>query len=357
MAQATITQHPYGTTQDGQAVEQFVLTNASGMEVKIITFGGIITSLHVPDRNGVFESVVLGANTLEDYENRTPYFGCITGRYANRIAKGQFKLDGTTYTLATNNGVNHLHGGDVGFSKRVWQAEPSTAADSVALKLTYVSPDGEEGYPGTVTSTVTYTLTNDNALRIDYHATTDKASPVNLTNHTYFNLGGDGSGTVLDHIILLNCDHYIPTDSTLIPTGEIAPVAGTPFDFRKPRAIGSHIRSTHPQVVGGRGYDHCWAINHPNSEYNQLIPTASVYDPKTGRRMEVSTTLPGVQFYSGNFLDGTVVGSGGIYRQGDGFALETQYFPDSPNQPNFPSSILRPGETHQSTTVFQFSTD
>ena len=357
MVQATIERQPYGTTKAGAAVDQYILTNASGMEVRILTFGGIINSIRVPDRTGFFKNVVLGHNNFSDYEANSPYFGCITGRFANRIAQGRFTLDGVTYTLATNNGPNHLHGGDVGFDKRLWQAEPASGSDYVALKLSYLSADGEEGYPGNLAVTVTYTLTDANALRIDYVTKTDKPTIVNLTNHAHFNLAGDGVGDVANQILTINADFYTPVDETLIPTGEIAPVDGTPFDFRRPKAITASQRSSHPQIVIGRGYDHNWIINRAGASEGELVMAARAYDPLTGRIMEVSTTTPGIQFYAGNFFNATVLGSGGLYRQGDGFALETQWYPDSPNQPEFPSVVLRPGETRQSTTVFQFSTD
>ena len=357
MATSTIERHPYGTSKNAETVDEYVLTNASGMQVRIITYGGIITSLRVPDRTGVFKSVVLGMNSFADYEARNPFFGCITGRFANRIARARFTLDGVTYALAANNGPNHIHGGGVGFDKRVWQAEVSSGAEHVALKLSYLSPDGEEGYPGNLNVSVTYTLTNANALRIDYDATTDKPTVVNLTNHTHFNLAGDGVGDTSNLILMINADAYTPVDATMIPTGEIAPVAGTPFDFRKPKSIASSLRSGHPQMVVARGYDHNWIINRARADDNSLVLAARAYDPLTGRVMEVSTTTPGIQLYGGNFFDGTLVGSGGLYRQSDGFALETQSFPDAPNQAGFPSVVLRPGENGHSATIFQFSTD
>lgn len=356
MAQATIERQQYGTTQDGKPVEEYILTNAGGMEVRIITYGGIITSIRVPDRHGVFKNVELGYDSLARYEAHNPYFGSITGRYANRIAQGRFTLDGETYTLAVNNGPNHLHGGIVGFDKRVWDAEATSSAEHVSLKLHYLSPDGEEGYPGNLDVTVTYSLGADNALRIDYVATTDKATIVNLTNHSLFNLSG-GAGTIANHILMLNADHYTPVNDKLIPTGEIASVAGTPLDFRTPKAIAAGLRSSHPQVVIGRGFDHNWVLNRQDAAADVPTLAARVYEPESGRIMEVLTTTPGVQFYSGNFLDGTLVGTTGLYRQGDGFALETQWFPNSPNQPNFPSVVLRPGETNRSTTIFRFSSD
>ncbi|MBC8170050.1 MAG: galactose mutarotase [Anaerolineae bacterium] len=340
----------YGQAAAGGAVAEYTLTNASGMEVKIITYGGIITSLKVPDRHGRLANVVLGLDTLADYETKNPYFGALIGRYGNRIAGAKFTLNGKTYTLAANNGPNGLHGGLKGFDKVVWLA--GEAGES--LELTYLSPDGEEGFPGNLTVKVVYTLTEDNALQIDYQATTDQTTIVNLTQHTYFNLAGNGAGTIYDHLMQIHVDRYTPVDETLIPTGELAPVEGTPFDFRLPKAIGAGLRASHPQVVRGRGYDHNFVLHGDGS----LAKAAWVYEPTTGRQMEIWTTEPGVQFYTGNFIDGTLVGSsGGLYRQGDGFCLETQHFPDSPNQPQFPSTELKPGDIYQSTTIYRFSTD
>ncbi len=353
---AALTKQPYGTTADGVGVDEYTLTNTSGMVVKIITYGGILTAIHVPDRDGQLANVALGFDNFADYEARNPYFGCITGRYANRIANGQFTLDGQTYSLAVNNGPNHLHGGLQGFNKKVWAAQEIKSADSVGVKLTYRSVDGEENYPGNLDVTVTYTLSDNHALAIRYQAVTDQATVVNLTNHSLFNLGGEGSGYIENHILMLNADHYTPVNDAMIPTGELAPVAGTPFDFRLPKAIAPGQRSNHPQIVKAYGYDHNWVLNRPAGDRG-LILAARVYEPRSGRVMEVSTTEPGVQFYTGNFLDATLVGtSGRIYRQSDGFALETQHFPDSPNQPNFPSTVLRPGESYDTTTVFTFTT-
>lgn len=349
---STITKQPYGTTSDGKAVDEYTLTNAHGVEVKILNYGGVITSIRVPDRNGTIANVVLGCSSLADYETKSAYFGALIGRYGNRLGNGTFTLEGTQYTVPINNGPNSLHGGLKGFDKQVWSAHESKGG----LELTYVSADGEEGYPGSLTVTVLYTLTDDNGLGIDYTATTDRTTVVNLTNHSYFNLAGNGAGAIYDHIIHLNADYYTPVDSTLIPTGEIAPVAGTPFDFRAAKRIGTGIRSNHEQIVFGRGYDHNLVLNH--EQEGSLDLAARVYEPTLGRIMNVWTTEPGVQFYTGNFLDGSVVGSsGGMYRMGDAFCLETQHFPDSPNKLNFPSTTLTPGEIYRSTTIYQFTTD
>jgi aldose 1-epimerase len=353
--EASISSQPYGTTADGQAVEEYTLTNANGMEVKIITYGGIITSIRVPDRNGEMANVTLGFNNLQDYETRNPYFGNITGRYANRIANATFELEGNTYTLAANNGPNTLHGGTVGFDKRVWEATSVEAEGEVGLQLSYLSPDGEEGYPGNLDVSVTYTLTDNNEIRMDYTATTDAPTVVNLTNHAYFNLAGEGTGHIYDHILMIDADRYTPVDATLIPTGELAPVEGTPFDFRVPRAIASGQRSNHEQIVLGRGYDHNFVLNREDMNDTSMMLAARVYEPDSGRILEVWTTEPGIQFYAGNFLDGTLLGtSGHLYRQSDGFALETQHFPDSPNQADFPSTVLNPDETYQTTTIYKF---
>lgn len=364
----------FGTTADGKAVDMYTMTNAKGIEVRAITYGAIITSLRTPDRSGQAADIVLGFDRLDGYLKDHPYFGAIVGRYGNRIAKGQFSLDGRTYTLATNNGPNHLHGGVKGFDKAVWSAEPLIGG--IGVVFTRTSPDGEEGYPGNLTARVTYTLT-DNALAVDYHATTDKATPVNLTQHSYFNLTGDGSSDVLGHQLLINADRYAPVDDTLIPTGVLAPVQGTPFDFRAATAIGARINQDDVQLEYGRGYDHSWVLNRerlrpgrgakppsesrgrgPASNENEgagLELAARLTDPKTGRMVEVRTTEPGLQFYSGNFLDGRITGKGGqVYQQRNGLCLETQHYPDSPNKSNFPSTIVRPGQAYRSTTVFTF---
>ncbi len=352
----SITKRAYGMTSDGQAVDEYTLTNGKGVEIKVITFGGIITSLRVPDRKGNLADVVLGFTSLADYETKSPYFGALIGRYGNRIGKATFTLDGTTYTLALNDGPNSLHGGVKGFDKQIWGAKEVKSPDGVGLELSYLSADGEEGYPGNLSVKVTYTLTNDNALKIDYHATTDKATVVNLTNHSYFNLAGNGAGTIYEHIAQINADHYTPVSDTLIPTGELAPVEGTPFDFRSPRVVNGGIRSSHPQMVYGRGYDHNFVLNRKTA--NELEMAARIYDPSSGRAIEVWTMEPAMQFYTSNFVNATLVGSsGGIYRQGDAFCLETQHFPDSPNQANFPTTTLKPGETYQTTTVYKFTAD
>jgi aldose 1-epimerase len=347
----------FGTTPDGAVVDRYTLTNGRGMRVRILTYGGILQTIEVPDRHGRVANVALGFNNLTDYIERSPYFGSITGRYANRIALGRFTLDGVTYQLAQNNGVNHLHGGNVGFDKRIWRATEIRERDTVGLALTYRSPAGEENYPGTLDTTVTYRLTTDNTIKVDYRATTDAPTIVNLTNHTYWNLAGEGSGTIENHKLALNASRYTPVDSTLIPTGTLDPVAGTPMDFRRSTAIGERIREGFPQLVIGQGYDHNWVLDRRDPTFRQLETAARVTDPGSGRTLTITTTEPGIQFYSGNFLDGTLVGtSGKVYRQGDGFALETQHFPDSPNKPQFPTTTLRPGQTYRTSTNYQFTT-
>jgi aldose 1-epimerase len=345
----------FGTTPDGTKVDRYTLTNGQGMRVRILTYGGIIQSIETPSRHGRTANIALGFDNLTDYIERSPYFGCITGRYANRIAKGQFSLDGVSYQLAVNNGVNHLHGGNVGFDKRIWQASEIREPGAVGLRLTYVSPDGEENYPGTLSVAVSYRLTVQNQIRIDYHATTDAPTIVNLTNHTYFNLAGEGSGGIYDHDLKLNASRYTPVDSTLIPTGSLDPVAGTPMDFRRATPIGERIRDNFQQLLFGQGYDHNYVLDRRDD--TSLALAAKVSEPTSGRTVTIRTTEPGIQFYSGNFLDGTLVGTGGhVYRQGDGFALETQHFPDSPNHPTFPSTVLRPDDVYRTTTVYEFGT-
>jgi aldose 1-epimerase len=335
---------------NGAPIERFTMKNANGVTVQAITYGGIITSITVPDRQGVPADIVLGFDSIDGYLKDHPFFGAIIGRYGNRIAKGRFTLDGQTYKLATNNGPNHLHGGLRGFDKVVWRAEPLAGKNGVAFTRT--SPDGEEGYPGTLTVRVSYELTDQNQLIVDYHATTDKATPVNLTQHTYFNLAGDGSGDITGQSLMLNADRFTPVDDTLIPTGEIANVEGTPFDFRRPTAIGARIAQPHPQLKFGLGYDHNWVLNRTG---DGLQMAAIATDPVSGRTLEVTTTEPGIQFYAGNFLDGTITGKGGhVYKHRAGFCLETQHFPDSPNQPSFPNTVLKPGEEYETSTVFTF---
>lgn len=340
----TITSRRFGTTYDDREVVLYTLSNGQGMTAKITNYGGILTELLVPDRNGMPGDIVLGFDSLEPYLEDHPYFGAIVGRYANRIAKGQFTLDGTVYSLARNNHGNHLHGGLKGFDKVLWSAEPIKDTSFVAVKLTYVSKDGEEGYPGTLSVSVEYRLTTANEFQISYLAATDKPTVVNLSHHSYFNLAGHG--TILDHELTINADRYTVVDENLIPTGEMRPVVGTPMDFMKPHRIGKRIA----QVRGG--YDHNYVLNRKS---DGLQWAARVYDPLSGRVMEVWTTEPGLQFYSGNFLDGTITGKGGwIYKKHSGLCLETQHFPDSPNQPEFPSVVLRPGETYRHKTMYRF---
>lgn len=346
----------FGVAPSGDSVDVFTLTNANGMTMRVTNYGGIILSLRAPDRDGTFENVVLGFDSLQGYtsdayEAANPYFGAIIGRYGNRIADAQFTLNGQTYTLDANNGPNHLHGGEPGFDEKVWTAEPFEAADSVGVVLSYTSPDGEEGYPGRLDTRVTYTLTNENEVVFDYHATTTRATPVNLTQHSYFNLDGEGDGTILDHELTIDADTFTPVDSTLIPTGEFRPVSGTPFDFTEPTPIGARIDADDRQLKIAGGYDHNFVLSQQDSD--SLRSAARVYDPDSGRLMEVLTTEPGLQFYSGNFLDGSL---GEAFTHRSGLALETQHFPNSPNEPRFPSTILRPGEDYSSRTVYRFST-
>lgn len=351
---ATVSRSPFGTMPDGTPVELFTLTNAGGIEARVTNYGGIIVSLKVPDRAGQFADVVLGYDALDGYLKQNPYFGAIIGRYGNRIGNARFTLDGVTYKLPANNGPNTLHGGIKGFDKVVWQAEPFERDGEVGLVFRYTSADGEEGFPGRLDTTVTYTLTDRNELAFDYHAVTDKPTHVNLTQHSYFNLAGDGTRDVLAHEVRLNADRYTPVDETLIPTGELAPVEGTPFDFRQSTAIGERINADHPQIRIGRGYDHNFVVNRTG---DGLALVARVIEPSSGRTIEVESTEPGVQFYTGNFLDGTITGKNGhVYNKRSGICLETQHYPDSPNQPSFPSTTLNPGETYTSRTVYTFST-
>jgi len=341
----------FGHVPDGTTIHLYTLTNAKGTVAKIMTYGATVTELWVADRTGRKRDIVFGFDSLDGYRGPQPYFGAIVGRYGNRIAKGHFTLDGTQYTLATNNGPNALHGGIKGFDKVVWQAQPVDVEHAAAVKFTYHSADGEEGYPGNLDVSVTYTLTDDNELKLDYTATTDKATVLNVTNHSYFNLAGADSGTVLDQVMYLNADNYTPVDSTLITTGEIAPVAGTAFDFRKPMAIGARLNAPELKEVGG--YDINYVVN---GEAGKMRLAARAEDPKSGRTMEVWTTQPGIQFYIAIGLDGSIKGKhGAAYPKYGAFCLETQHYPDSPNHPNFPSTVLRPGQTYSQQTVFKFS--
>jgi aldose 1-epimerase len=358
-AKASVVKSAFGTLADGTAVDLYTLTNAAGVEMRVTNYGAIIVSLKVPDKTGALGDVVLGYNRIDDYVKDSPYFGAVVGRYGNRIGGARFILDGKTYRLTANDGVNSLHGGLKGFDKLVWSAAPVERAEGAALQLSLTSKDGDEGYPGTLQLTVTYTLTDANALIVDYLARTDKATPVNVTQHSYFNLAGEGSGTVDNHVMQIHADRYTPVAKGLIPTGELASVAGTPFDFRTPTAIGARIDSTHPQMQLGGGYDHNWVINWPQGmAADKLAPVVRVTEPTTGRTLEVESTEPGVQFYSGNFLDGHHVGkSNRPYVKRAAFCVETQHFPDSPNKPDFPSTIVRPGKDYQSQTVFRFGVE
>jgi len=347
----TVTEESFGQLPDGRPVALFRLQNASGMEVEVLNYGAIIRAIRVPDREGNRGDVVLGFDSLAAYLQPHPYIGAVVGRYANRIGGARFVLDGQTYELAANDGPNHLHGGVRGFDKVLWEAESFTSENEAGVRFTYASPDGEEGYPGTLRATVTYTLADSNALVIDYEATTDKPTIVNLTQHAYFNLAGRGD--ILNHELQLFADFYTPVDERLIPTGEICPVAGTPLDFRIPQRIGARIDADHEQIRRGRGYDHNFVLRH--TERGKLELAARVYEPTSGRIMRVYTTEPGLQFYSGNFLDGSLTGKGGmVYARRTGFCLETQHFPDSPNKTHFPSPVLRPGQTYRSRTVYAF---
>jgi aldose 1-epimerase len=349
-----ITKEPFGTTADGTTVDLYTLTNANGCEVTITNYGGIVVSLRVPDREGNLSDVVLGFDSFESYLGSHPHFGALVGRYGNRIGKAKFTLDGVEYTLAANNGENHLHGGLVGYDKVVWEAEVVEDDDGPALRLEYLSPDMDEGYPGSLSMEVLYRLTDDNDLRIDYRATTDKKTVVNLTHHSYFNLENGGASAVLGHELMIVADRFTPVDEGLIPTGELRSVEGTPMDFRQPVAIGARIDQEDEQLVYGRGYDHNWVLNNQDGT---LALAARVYEPVTGRVIEVYTTEPGLQFYAGNFLDGSQVGKGGVaYEHRSGFCLETQHFPDSPNRPEFPSTVLEPGEVYTQKTIYKFST-
>ena len=342
----------FGAMPDGAPVEQYTLTNANGMEAGILTYGGTVASLTAPDRSGKFADVVLGMDDLAGYRKATAFFGALIGRYGNRIGHARFTLEGKAYTLVANDNGNTLHGGPHGFDKAVWAANPGSSPDGQTLELTYVSKDGEQGFPGTLTAKVVYTLTGKNELKIDYTATTDKPTVVNLTNHSYFNLAGPGEGDVLGHEVMINADRYTPVDDHLIPTGELRGVAGTPFDFTKSTAIGARIEQDNPQLKFAKGYDHNWVLNKGSEP---LTKAAEVHEPKTGRIMEVWTTEPALQFYTGNFLDGTLKGKGKTYARRGALCMETQHYPDSPNQPAFPTTELKPGETYHTTTIYKFS--
>lgn len=356
---ASLTTAPFGTTTDGKPVSLVTLDSGHGVTVKFMTYGGIITEILAPDRDGHAGNIVLGFPTLKDYETKSAegglYFGALVGRYANRIAKGHFALDGHEYTLPVNNGPNALHGGIKGFDKQVWTLTPrATSGPDVAAELHLTSPAGQEGYPGTLNVTVTYSLSDRNALTIHYTATTDADTVLNLTNHSYFNLAGAGSRDgVFNQVLMVDADRYTPTDSTAIPTGPLAPVAGTPFDFRKPTAIGARIRDDDQQLIWAHGYDHNWVLNRPDGATGPRL-AATLFDPATGRTLECLTTEPGVQIYTGNFLTGQYAGNGGAFRQTDAVTFETQHFPDSPNHPDYPTTELKPGQTFDSTTVFRF---
>jgi aldose 1-epimerase len=348
-----VTKQVFGKLADGRDVFLYTLQNSQGMKVSISTLGATVTSLWAPDRNGKPADVVLGYDTPEEYRQGGSYFGAIVGRYGNRIGKGRFKLDGQEYQLAINDGLNHLHGGKIGFDKLLWEAQ-ETAGDSFsALALTLVSPDGDQGYPGTVKLTVTYTLTEKNELRIEYRGTTDKATILNPTHHSYFNLSGSFTSTILDHLLTMDADFITPVDKGLIPTGQLLDVTGTPMDFRKPTAIGARINDASEQLAFGRGYDHNWVLNRHDGKVRKV---AELYDPKSGRLMTLYTDQPGLQFYSGNFLDGRARGKGVAFQYRTGLCLETQCFPDSPNHPAFPTATLRPGAVYRQTTIYQFST-
>lgn len=350
--EATIGRTSFGKLQDGTEISLYTLTNALGTKMTVTNYGGIIVSLLTEDKDGNFEDVVLGFDSLSQYEKSNPFFGCIVGRYGNRIAKGKFQLDGQTYNLAINNDPNHLHGGLKGFDKVVWTASDSRGPNGAVLKLSYTSKDMEEGYPGNLATEVTYTLTNDNELKIDYKATTDKKTIVNLTNHSYFNLSGNTKTDILDHELMLAASKFLPVDKTLIPTGQLQDVKGTPFDFTKPMPVGARINDNHPQIQNGLGYDHCWVFDKTDI----ASAAATVYDSASGRFLEMFTTEPSVQFYSGNFLNGTLTGKyDTVYKKRMGLCLETQHYPDSPNRPSFPTTVLNPGDVYKSQTIYKFS--
>lgn len=342
----------------GKGTQLYTLTNGHGLKVEISNYGGTVTSIKAPDKNGNFEEITLGFDSLNQYLRTHPYFGALVGRYGNRIAKGQFTLDGNTYTLATNNMGNHLHGGEEGFDKVVWDANVVERDGLPGLELKYTSADGEEGYPGKLSVTVVYSLNQENELNIQYQATTDKPTIVNLTNHTYFNLTGNAKRDILDHVVTINARRFVPVDETLIPTGELTPVEGTPFDFSQPKRIGEEINAEDQQIEYGGGYDHCWVLNRPRNSDGEATLAARVVEPNSGRTLEVYTTEPAIQFYTGNFLDGTLTGIGGVkYEHRYGLCLETEHFPDSPNQQRFPSTRLDPGDTYQTQTIYKFGVE
>jgi aldose 1-epimerase len=349
---ATVTVAPFGRMPDGKAVEVYTLTNVRGMEVRAISYGAVIQAIRVPNRAGRLDDIALGYDSMQGYLTASHYFGALVGRYANRIARGRFTLGGRTYRLAINNAPNHLHGGLKGYDKVLWEAQAFQRGDTVGVTFQHTSPDGDEGYPGSLRVSVSYTLNPSNELVVEYRAIADRATPVNLSQHTYFNLAGEGRGDILGHVLEINADRYTPVDSTLIPTGVLASVAGTPFDFRSPTAIGARIDQPDPQLKYGKGYDHNFVLNRAGGA---LVHAVHVLDPETGRTLDIATTEPGLQFYSGNFLDGTITGKGGHrYRHRSALVLETQHFPDSPNQPSFPSTILQSGQEYRSKTVFAF---
>jgi aldose 1-epimerase len=356
--EVTPTAEPFGTLPDGRAVDAYRLMNNCGMSTTILTYGGVVQTVEVPDSHGVTSNVVLGFARIDDYLRRSPYFGAVIGRFANRIANGSFELDGVGFTLPINEPPTSLHGGKNGFDKKLWQARPFVDdAEWMGVRLTYVSPDGEEGYPGTLNTAVTYRLARHrNTLGVDYRATTDRSTVVNLTNHSYFNLAGEGSGSVLDHEVEIRATRYLPLGPGLVPTGELADVAGTPMDFRTPKPIGQRIRSGFDQLALAQGYDHNYVVDRPAGSEGALVFASRVRDQKSGRALEVWTSEPGVDFYSGNFLDGSLAGtSGSTYRQSDAFAIEPEHFSNSPNTPQFPSTRLEPGETYESHTEYRFS--
>jgi len=352
--ETAITQAPFGTLPDGRQVTQYTLANRRGMLVKVIDFGGIITEIHVPDRHGTVADVVLGFETLEPYLKDSPYFGALIGRYGNRIGKGRFVLDGKEIQLATNDGNNHLHGGNPGYDKVLWTASVGDSGNELVLR--YHSPDGEQGYPGNLDTRVTYRLTDDNEIVVRFYAVADQPTPVNLTQHSYFNLRGAGQGDILGHVLSIDADRFVPIDAESIPYGELAPITGTPFDFRQPRTVGERIGQPDKQLRHGTGYDHCFVLNKPASD-RSLKRAVHVCEPTTGRVLELFTQEPGVQFYSGNFLDGSLKGKGHAWTFRSGFCIEPEHFPDSPNQPGYPNTILRPGQVYETESVFRFSVD